>query len=182
MCSPVPVNTVVDAIRQEIYLAVPRALIQPERDATIAFAKRVQRLRWSNRKLTYYARGYAAEARANVELMAPNICADARDVAASSFRTVPASTTRFLKQVEAANSKVFIVLKRGESGELDEIILRMLKPYEHPDEKAFIPSPRSPRERQEAASLVQRLIDVPTSEISRALGLPETLPPPLGLG
>ncbi len=172
-----PANKALLEISQEILLDVTHTYAQPQRNARIAFAKKVQRLRWSNRKLTYYIRGSAAEKRANAELVAPEICSDAKALAASGFQTVSVSTTRFLQQANAANSKVDIVVKPGESGELDEIIRKMLKPYERPDEKALIPHPLSKREREAGEALAVKLILAPVSEISHALGLPEAEPP-----
>jgi hypothetical protein len=160
-------------ISQEIFLEVAQTFVQPQRNATIAFAKKVRRLRWSNRKLTYYIRGSAAEARANAELVAPEICSDARALAASGFQAVSASTTRFLQQVNAANSKVDIT-SPGESGNLEEDIMRMLKPYERPDEQTLIPRPLTKREREVAEPLAVKLISSPASEISYTLGLRET--------
>ena len=171
-----PANAARSEISQEILLQVTHAFAQPQRNARIAFAKKVQRLRWSNRKLTYYIRGSAAEERANAELVAPEICSDASALAASGFQTVSASTTRFLQQANAANSKVTIVVKRGESGELDEIIRKMLKPYERPDEKALIPRPLTKRESEAGEALAVKLILSPAAEISHALGLPEADP------
>lgn len=172
-----PASTTLLEISQEILLEVTHTFAQPQRNARIAFAKKVQRLRWSNRKLTYYIRGSAAEERANAELVAPEVCSDARALAASGFQTVSASTTRFLRQANAADSKVVIVVKPGESGELDEVIRKMLKPYERPDEKALIPRPLSKREREAGEALAVKQILSPVSEISHALGLPEAEPP-----
>jgi len=136
-----PENPATSKIRNEVFTETTHLLEEPERPATIAFARRVESLRWSDRKLTYFARGSAEEAQANAELALPNICADAKAVAASGFQSVSPSTSQFIQQSEAANDKVSIVVKPPENppGELDEKILKLLQPYERPDEKKLIP-------------------------------------------
>jgi hypothetical protein len=171
-----PANIATEEIAREVDLEVAHTFLQPQRNATIAFAKKVRRLRWSNRQLTYYIRGSAAEARANAELVAPEICSDARALAASGFQTVSASTTRFARRDLAANSKVDIT-SPGESGNLEEDIMRMLEPYERPDEKALIPRPLTKREREVGEPLAVKLTSSAASEISDALGLREAAPP-----
>jgi hypothetical protein len=171
-----PANKALLEISEEISLDVIHAVVQPERDAIIAFAKKVQRLRWSNPKLTYYIDGSAAEGSANAELVAPEICSDASILAASNFQRVSASTTRFLHQANAANSKVDVT-SPSESGDLQQDIMRMLKPYERPDEKALIPDPPTMREREAGKALTVKLFLLPVSEISHALGLREAEPP-----
>jgi hypothetical protein len=153
-------------------------LEEPERPATIAFARRVEPLRWSDRKLTYFARGSAEEAQANAELVLPDICADAKAVAASGFQSVSPSTSRFIQQNEAANDKVSIVVKPSEKppGELDEKIMKLLKPYERPDEKKLIPRRPSRRAIGKAGVAVLELVFGQASEVIHALGLTTEAP------
>lgn len=171
-----PANIATEEIAREVELEVSHALEQPQQKPTTAFANKVERLHWSNAKLTYYVHGSAAEDRANAELAAPDICVDAKAVAASGFTTVPASTTRFARQDLAANSKVNIEAKLNEPGELDEIIRIMLKPYERPDEKTLIPGQPS-KDESEMHEARMRLLLSAESEIIHALGLPEAEPP-----
>ena len=49
-----PKNRAREDIRDEIVEEVPLTLERPARNATLVFASTVQRLHWSNRKLTYY--------------------------------------------------------------------------------------------------------------------------------
>ena len=60
-CYEVPESRARDDIRAEIVEEVPLTLERPARDATLAFAATVQRLRWSNRQLTYYVSHSARE-------------------------------------------------------------------------------------------------------------------------
>jgi hypothetical protein len=176
-----PRNRALSEFGQEILAQVTHALAEPERSTTIAFARQVERLKWSNTKLTYFVHGEAAESRANAEIVPPELCSDARAFAASGFQTVSASTTLFLRHFNEANGKVVIVSPENPSGELDEKIRILLQPSERPDEKALIPRPVTKAEREQAIGIVVREIFSPESEISRALGLPEAktqTPPP----
>jgi hypothetical protein len=172
-----PPSTATEEITREADVEVRHALQRPQRAPTIAFARKIERLRWTNRKLTYYVHGFAAEARANAELVAPDICVNARAVAASGFKTIPASTTRYVLQDLCANSKVNVVNSPGETGEVGEIIWIMLKPYERPDEKALIPRRASERERQAREKLEYQRLAAAEAEIANALGLPKAVPP-----
>lgn len=174
-----PLNEVTEEITREADLEVSHTLEQPQRKPTIAFAKMIERLRWSNDKLTYYVRGFAAEARANAELVAPDICVDARAVAENGFKTIPASTTRYVRQNLCANSKVEVENSPGETGELNEIIGIMLKPYERPGERALIPRRPSKPERQNKEQLANQRLAGAEFEIANTLGLPKAQLQPL---
>jgi hypothetical protein len=172
-----PPSKTTEEITREADLEVEHALEEPQRNATIAFAKKIERLRWTNRKLTYYVHGFAAESRATAELAAPDICVDARAVAGSGFKTIPANTTRYALQHLCASSKVEVENSPGETGELDEIIGIMIKPYERPSERALIPRRLSKREREKKEELDFQRSAASESEIANALGLPKAAPP-----
>lgn len=168
-----PENKATSDIRFEVLIDVALTLEQPERNATVAFAKIVERLHWSSRKLTYFVHGSAAEARANAEIPLTNICSDATAVAAGGFQAVPPATSTLLRESEAANSKVDIVAQSPEHppGDLDEKIMQLLKPYERSGERALIPpvSDRHQKELGEAYEL--KLFLSPAVEIVHLLGL-----------
>ncbi len=165
----------IGALEWQTLAQVSHASGAPTREAQIAFTKKVERLHWSNHKLTYYVRGSAEEARANVELVMPDICSEAHAIAASGYQTVPPSMAQLERQESAANSKVTIVVNSHEkdSGSLEEMILRMLKPYEHPDERALIPRRPTNKQLEEA---IKNFFSHST-EIIHALGLPNTEAP-----
>jgi hypothetical protein len=142
-------------IRAEIADEVPLTLERPARGATLAFAATVQRLHWSNPKLTYYATHSAKEEAAKENVALPDICTDARGLAASGFKMAPTTTESFLASFGAANSITTIVFRPGETGgDLEEQISRLLRPYERPDEKALLPaSRRSPRSNEQCPLL-----------------------------
>lgn len=160
-------------IRDEIVEDVPLTLERPARDATLTFARAVQRLRWGNRKLTYYVSHSAREEAAKEKIALPNLCADAKAFAADGFRSTPTTTKKFLASCGAANSITTIEFGRGETGDLEERVWRLLKPYERPDEKALIPHKPSKLELERAVSELGKDIGTPVVEIAHALGLPE---------
>ena len=164
-----PATKVIGALEWQTLAQVSHASTAPAREAQIAFTKKVKRLRWSNHKLTYYIRGSAEEARANVELAMPNICSEASAIATGGYQTVPPSMAEYERQESAANSKVTIVIHSHEkaSGSLEGMILRMLKPYERPDERALIPRRPTNKQLEEA---VKNFFSYAT-EIIHALGL-----------
>lgn len=52
----------------------------------------VQRLRWGNRKLTYYVSHLAREEATKEKVALPDICADAKALAADGFKAAPTTT------------------------------------------------------------------------------------------
>lgn len=155
-------------LANEVEIEAAHMFEEPERSAEIAFARSVIELRWSNRRLTQFAHGLAEEERANAELPLPDICADASAFAKSAFQSVPPSTTRLLRENQAANDRIALTVKRPEypDGQPTTKILKLLKPYEQPDEKSIIPSLASPHELPTLA-----LVEEKTTETLRALGL-----------
>lgn len=169
-----PENGARDDIRNEITEDVPLALERPARNATLAFAMTVQRLRWSNRKLTYYVSHSAREEAAKEKVALPDICADAKALAADGFKAAPTTTEKFLASCNAANSITTIDFRPGgETGGLEERIWRLLKPYERPDEKALIPQKPTKLEVERGLLALGEEIGTPVVEIAHALGLPE---------
>jgi hypothetical protein len=172
-----PATQAIGALEWQTLTQVSHASGGPTREARIAFARKAERLRWSNQTLTYYARGSAEEARADAELVMPDICSEARAIVASGYQTVPANMAEFERQQNAANSKVTIVVHSHEtpSGSLEETIMQMLKPYERPGERSLIPRRPTHKQLEEA---INSFFSHAT-EIIHALGLPNTeLPSP----
>jgi hypothetical protein len=169
-----PENRARGDIRDEILEDVALTLERPARNATLIFATTVQRLRWSNRKLTYYVSHSAREEAAKEKVALPDICADAKALAADGFNAAPTTTEKFLASCDTANSITTIEFRSGgETGGLEERIWRLLKPYERPGEKALIPRKPTKRELERALSALGEAIGTPVVEIAHALGLPE---------
>jgi len=168
-----PENRARGDVRDEIVEDVALTVERPARNATLAFAMAVQRLRWSNRKLTYYASHSAREEAAKEQVALPNICADAKALAVDGFKAAPTSTEKFLASCGAANSITTIDFRPGETEGLEERIWRLLKPYERPSEKALIPHEPTKPELERGASVIQEDFGNPVVEIAHALGLPE---------
>ncbi len=168
-----PENRGREDVRDEISEDVALTQERSPPDATLVFARTVERLHWTNRKLTYYVSHSAREEAAKEQIALPNICADARSLAADGFKAAPATTEKFLASCDAANSITTIESRPGETGSLEERIWRLLKPYERPDEKALIPHKHTKQELERTASVIQEEFGNPVVEIAHALGLPE---------
>lgn len=178
-----PAGKVTEEITREADDAVDKALEAPERRPSIAFARRIEGLRWTDRRLTYYARGFAAETRATAELGLPDLCADARSVAADHYTAIPASTTRYIRAGLCASSKVRVEDSPGETGELDEIIAIMLRPYERSDERPLLAPMLDRREREAKEHALYGALEKAEADLRQALGLrAEERPLPLGAG
>jgi hypothetical protein len=173
-----PETSATQEFKAEILDEVIGLLVAPARSAIAAFARAVEPLKWSNRKLTYFVHGAAEEERANAELTLPDLCTEATAFAASGFQSIPQGTIRFLREAEAANDKVGIVVKPPEKppGGLDEKIRVLLKPYERPSEKAIIPRRPSRHASELGEELALKLVFGPAEEVESALGLPAAAP------
>jgi len=171
--SAAPDNRGRQNVRDEVLEDVALTQERPARDATLAFARTVERLHWSNRKLTYYVSHSAREEAAKEQIALPNICADARSLAADGFKAAPATTEKFLASCGAANSITTIESRPGETGSLEERIWRLLKPYERPAEKALLPRKPTKPELERAIPVLEKDFGTPVVEIAHALGLPE---------
>ena len=168
-----PENRAREDIRAEIVEDVALTLERPARNATLAFAVTARRLRWSNRKLTYYVSHSAREEAAKEKVALPDICADAKALAVDGFKAAPTTTEKFLANCDAANSITIIDMRPGETDGLEERIWRLLKPYERPDEKALVPRKPTKLELERAISVLEKDLGKPVVEIAHALGLPE---------
>jgi hypothetical protein len=80
----------------------------PERPMLLRLAHTIERLRWSDRKLTRLVRAEAAEERAIVTLALPDVCADIAAWQASGYAALPQSAARFLARVQAIDSRSFV--------------------------------------------------------------------------
>jgi hypothetical protein len=168
-----PENRARNDLRDEIVEDVALTQERPARNATLAFAMTVQRLQWSNRELTYYVSHSAREEAAKEKVALPNICADAKALAADGFTAAPTTTEKFLASCGAANSITTIDFRPGETEGLEERIWRLLKPYERPGERALIPHKPTKSDLERGASVIQEDFGNPVVEIAHALGLPE---------
>jgi hypothetical protein len=88
-----------------------------------AFDAAVRPLRWSNPTITRDVDSYAASLHQLSVLPPPDLCADMRAWAASSFSAIPSSTTQFDRHVEAIEGH--------------PLPLALLVPYEGPAQRAL---------------------------------------------
>jgi hypothetical protein len=88
------------------------------------FVSSVNRLHWSNPKLTQIAKSYAATLHGLSTLPLPNLCGDVQTWRAGGFHTVPASTTSFDQHVESLEART--------------IPPKLLARYEQPGDKSIV--------------------------------------------
>ncbi|HUB36032.1 MAG TPA: hypothetical protein VL972_04350 [Solirubrobacteraceae bacterium] len=122
-----------------------------------AFARAVQGLHWSQRKLTHTAQAYAKTLQGLATLSLPHLCADVAAWKASGFGPAPAATVSFDRHVEAL--------------EAHAIPLKLLAPYEDAADRALA---------QRTAGLETKLLNTETVEgyndwdlVLETLGLPQ---------
>lgn len=165
-------NTIWD-FRFQMLLQVAEAASRQHLHALMAFTRKVKKLHWRNRKLTYYVHGSAEEAEANAAIVPPSICSEAQAIVAGGYQKTPPRMARYQREITAANGKVTINVEPHEkfSGGLQERIQEMLKPYERPSEKRLVPKKPSPAQEDRAAAHLFAYVD----ELLEALGL--TVPP-----
>jgi hypothetical protein len=102
------------------------------RSMVLRFAQTIDRLRWSDRKLTRFVRAEAAEERAIATIALPDVCADIAAWKASAYAALPQSAARFLARVQAVES----LSGEGPFEESREVaIMRFLRPYEGPAQR-----------------------------------------------
>ncbi len=95
----------------------------PVRSATEAFDQAIGNLGWSNSRLTRLVRSEAAEERAEVALVPPDVCSSVEAWKTSDYAELSPSVGEFLTHVEQIGS--------GSFGS----IMHLLRPYEGPAEK-----------------------------------------------
>lgn len=109
---------------------------KPDAEAIHKFAARIAGLHWSNGRITALVRSLAAEERAAAALRLPDVCADIKAWTASGYHTLPESTTRFAKQVEAIGGGSSG--GKGKRESLEATILRLLGPPESSRERRVV--------------------------------------------
>ncbi len=106
--------------------------MEPQRPMLLRLAQTIERLRWSDRRLTRLVRAEAAEERAIVTLALPDPCADVAAWKASGYAALPPSAATFLARERSLESRSVV----GPSEESRETaIMRLLRPYERPAQR-----------------------------------------------
>jgi hypothetical protein len=90
------------------------------------FADAVDRLTWSNAKLTRIAHKYASDLQELAALQMPDLCGDVRAWTASGFKTVPTITAQLDQRVEAIEPQL--------------LAPRLLTPYELAGDRGIVAS------------------------------------------
>jgi hypothetical protein len=107
----------------------------PERPILLRMANTIERLGWSDRRLTRLVRAEATAERTFATQALPDVCADIAAWKADRYAALPRSATLFLARVQAFES----LADEGPSEESTEAaILRLLRPYEGPAERQTV--------------------------------------------
>lgn len=98
----------------------------PVRSVTEAFAQAIGNLSWSNRRLTRLVRSEAAEERADVALVLPDVCSSIEAWKTGDYAELPPSVGEFLTHVEQTESGSF------------GLVMHLLRRYEGPAERRAV--------------------------------------------
>jgi hypothetical protein len=93
-----PENSQMNEVSLAILGAVEGAMTGPEKPAMIKFIRTTRRLRWNDRKLAGLVGRYNRSLRAEIALAVPDLCADLKEWAASSFHVLPAGILKVNRQ------------------------------------------------------------------------------------
>ena len=121
-----PENEAASALSNEVIGAMSVVFIRADVQVVDSFAETVAHLHWSSPKLTRKVKTYAAKFRVLAALEMPDVCGDVHAWAASGYRTLPASTTRFDERYNAHNVGI------------GEVPTHLLAPYEDSHEREVL--------------------------------------------
>jgi hypothetical protein len=123
-----------DEISQELLSATFGVEEHAEHPAYARFEKTVQRLRWSNPKLTRLLHSLAIEQAKQSAIPSPELCADMKFWVASGYTAVSAGTKHFLHEMRVVSSITLIEPEPHEPAtnflNLNALVAYRLKPYE----------------------------------------------------
>jgi hypothetical protein len=121
-------------VSREILSAAFGAAEHVGHPADARFAAAVQRVRWSNRRLTRLLRSLAIEHAEQSAIPPPDLCADMKFWVASGYTAVSAGTKRFLHRHSVVSSITQIEFEPHEPASnffhLNAVVAYRLKPYE----------------------------------------------------
>lgn len=121
-----PENEAAEHLSKEVIGAMSIVFIRSDVQAVASFSSAVERLRWSNHKLTHKVVSYASKLQALATLAMPDVCGDVKAWAVSGYKTQPPSTTQFDRYFTAKDVGI------------GEVPARLLAPYEHSAERALL--------------------------------------------
>ncbi len=115
-----------EQLSDEVVGALSVAAFHLDAGAIARFARAVDGLRWSDRRLTRMVEIYVSKLRGMATLAMPDLCGDVRAWAASGFRALPAATAQFDRRFFA------------DRVETEEVSAALLARYEGPGEAAIV--------------------------------------------
>lgn len=140
----------------------------PARSMMLRFAGAIDRLTWSDRKLTRLVRAQAATEREVAGLGLPNICAQIEAWRASAYATIPPEADDYLKSMGVIESESTV----EPSEESREVVIRsLLRRYEDPSERRLAERVKKLEERTETR--LDTMAIAVRSRLAAALGVTE---------
>jgi hypothetical protein len=168
-------------VTEELLSAASGAAEQVEHSSDARFARTVDRLRWSNPRLTKLLRSLALERAEQSAIPTPDLCADMTFWVASDYTAVSAGTQQYLHRLMVVSSITQIELEPHEPVtnifNLGALVAHRLRPYEDAADRALARKAIPPELKLEAAlksPAVEALLAA-AGEVLAALG--RTTPP-----
>ncbi len=112
--------------QEDIYV-LGNAFGRPDTSVIQAYVRAIRGLHWTSPKLNRIVHGEHLRDKAEVRVGTPNLCADLKAWAASGYRTLPKSTKRLVRKIEAGPEKPGT-----------KALWRLLAPYESPSVKRLV--------------------------------------------
>jgi len=131
-------------------------------------ADAISRLRWSDRELTKLVQEEAAEERADVGLVLPDVCSDIEAWKASAYARLPQDTEAFIGRVDEIEAHATV--GHGEQGR-EKVISRLLRRYERPAERRA--AARFERLERQVDDRVFAVVESEENQLAVALGVSE---------
>jgi hypothetical protein len=138
------------------------------RSPALRFVGSIERLAWSNRRLTRLVHGEVVEERATVELRPPDLCIQIQAWKAGGYASLPPESSDFLRHTEAISSGSTIGLSEESRG---AVIMRLLKPYEGSAERSLFK--RIERLQTRIEKSVTAAVNVARMKLAATLGVSE---------
>ncbi len=99
-------------LQGELSIALDLRLIEPDRQAALAYARAVGSLRWSNEALTVLEHTGAAGLEWDLQSAPPGVCADMKAWVASGYKMLSPATKKLIGEREAVDRPLLRVLRR----------------------------------------------------------------------
>jgi hypothetical protein len=123
-------------LQQELSIALAAARMQPNREAAGALLAALTPLKWSNPKITFLVHLILTEAREELDVAVPAVCADMKTWVASGYRTLSPASKEFASRSEALLKLAFEAFAVYSQARVQPFP-KILAPYESASDEAL---------------------------------------------